>query len=34
MIGSDDLCSPIEVGNDLSTPLGTETLADGGHGVP
>jgi hypothetical protein len=29
MIGSDDLCSPIEVGNDPSTALGTETLADG-----
>jgi hypothetical protein len=28
MIGSDDLYSPIEVGDDLSTALGTETLAD------
>jgi hypothetical protein len=28
MIGSDDLYSPIEVGDDPSTALGTETLAD------
>jgi hypothetical protein len=27
MIGSDDLYSPIEVGDDPSTALGTETLA-------
>jgi hypothetical protein len=28
MIDSDDLYGPMEVGNDLSTALGTETLAD------
>src|ERR1700729_1159138 len=28
MVDSDDLCGPIEVGDDLSTALGTETLAD------
>ena len=28
MIGSDDLYSPIEVGDDFGTALGTETLAD------
>jgi hypothetical protein len=28
MISSDDLYSPIEVGDDPSTALGTETLAD------
>jgi hypothetical protein len=28
MVGSDDLYSPIEVGDDPSTALGTETLAD------
>ena len=28
MIGSDDLYTLIQVGDDLSTPLGTETLAD------
>jgi hypothetical protein len=33
-IGSDDLYSPIEADDNLSTPLGTETPADTGHGVP
>jgi hypothetical protein len=28
MIDSDDLYGPMEVGNDLSTALGTETLAN------
>jgi hypothetical protein len=28
MINSDDLYGPMEVGDDLSTALGTETLAD------
>jgi hypothetical protein len=28
MIDSDDLYGPMEVGNDLSTAIGTETLAD------
>jgi hypothetical protein len=28
MIDSDDLYGPMEVGSDLSTALGTETLAD------
>ena len=28
MVGSDDLYGPMEVDDDLSTALGTETLAD------
>ena len=28
MVDSDDLYGPIEIGDDLSTALGTQTLAD------
>jgi hypothetical protein len=34
MIDSDDLYGPIEVDDDLSTALGTETLADRDIRVP
>jgi hypothetical protein len=34
MINSDDLYGLMEVSDDLSTALGTETVADEGHDVP